>query len=208
MNAAAEHTMREFPGDIRIAFGESDEYSFVFHKNTTLYQRRAGKLVSLVVSCFTGHYVKLWSEYFPRTPLSRVPLFDGRAVAYPSHRTLRDYLSWRQADTHVNCQYNTCYWLLMKEMNDREMVQKALQGTSTAEKNEIMFQRGINYNNLPAMYRKGSIITWVVQGECCPSREDGREFKEMRKMKRVLQICHDDIIREKFWEQYPHILSE
>ena len=28
--------MRDFP-DITIAFGESDEYSFVLHKDTTLY---------------------------------------------------------------------------------------------------------------------------------------------------------------------------
>ena len=30
--------MNDFP-DIRIAFGESDEYSFVFHKTTKLYGR-------------------------------------------------------------------------------------------------------------------------------------------------------------------------
>jgi tRNA(His) guanylyltransferase len=29
-------------------------------------------------------------------------MFDARAVLYPSDRTLRDYLSWRQADTHIN----------------------------------------------------------------------------------------------------------
>lgn len=30
------------------------------------------------------------------------PMFDGRAVLYPADSTLRDYLSWRQADTHIN----------------------------------------------------------------------------------------------------------
>lgn len=202
MNAAAEHTMREFPGDIRLAFGESDEYSFVFDRNTTLYQRRAAKLVSLVVSCFTGHYVALWKEYFPSTPMSRVPLFDGRAVAYPTLRTLRDYLSWRQADTHINCQYNTCYWLLMQKMQDREAVQKALQGTLTADKNEIMFTMGVNYNNIPDMYRKGSIIIWVFD------EEDGKQQHcRGKKRKKVLTVFHEDIIRETFWEKYPHVLQ-
>lgn len=36
--------------------------------------------------------------------LQSTPVFDGRAVLYPSDRHLRDYLSWRQADTHVNNQ--------------------------------------------------------------------------------------------------------
>jgi tRNA(His) guanylyltransferase len=199
MNAAAKETMKEFPGDLRLAFGESDEYSFVFDKNTKLYQRRASKLVSLVVSCFTGNYVRLWQEYFPRMPLSRVPLFDGRAVAYPSLKTLRDYLSWRQADTHINCQYNTCYWLLMKEMQDREAVQKVLQGTLTADKNELLYQRGVNYNDIPEMYRKGSTIIWVY--------EDGLGQEGKRKRgKKELKVFHEDIIRDRFWDTYPHVL--
>ncbi len=76
--------------------------------------RRASKLISLITSCFTGNYVRLWSEFLPDIKLQATPLFDGRAVCYPTEQALRDYLSWRQADTHINCQYNTCYWALVK----------------------------------------------------------------------------------------------
>lgn len=145
--------MKEFP-DIRVAFGESDEYSFVFHKDAVLYGRRASKIISLVTSCFSVNYVRMWSSFFPDTALEKNPLFDGRVVLYPNLQSLRDYLSWRQADTHINCQYNTCYWMLINEGKSREEVQKMLKGTLTADKNEIMFQRGVNYNALPAMFRK------------------------------------------------------
>jgi tRNA(His) guanylyltransferase len=37
-------------------------------------------------------------------PLLYTPVFDGRAVCYPNFAVLRDYLSWRQADTHINNQ--------------------------------------------------------------------------------------------------------
>lgn len=60
------------------------------------------KILSLIVSCFSGSYVRLWPEVFPEKPLMSTPVFDGRAVCYPSTRTLRDYLSWRQTDTHIN----------------------------------------------------------------------------------------------------------
>ena len=35
-------------------------------------------------------------------------MFDARAVLYPALRTLRDYLSWRQADTHINNLVRLC----------------------------------------------------------------------------------------------------
>jgi len=67
-------------------------------------ERRASKLVSLLVSCFTGHYVALWPSQRPGQPLARPPMFDGRAVCYPTDALLRDYLAWRQVDTHINNQ--------------------------------------------------------------------------------------------------------
>lgn len=39
MNAAAKAVVTEIP-EIAIAYGISDEYSFVFHKTCTLFQRR------------------------------------------------------------------------------------------------------------------------------------------------------------------------
>ena len=36
MDDAAKEVLREFP-DVRIAFGQSDEYSFVLHKDTSIY---------------------------------------------------------------------------------------------------------------------------------------------------------------------------
>jgi len=66
--------------------------------------RRASKLISTFVSCFTGNYVRLWPEFLKDQPLLYTPVFDGRAVCYPNLAVLRDYLSWRQADTHINNQ--------------------------------------------------------------------------------------------------------
>ena len=41
------------------------------------------------------------------------PVFDGRTVLYPSNQNIRDYLSWRQADCHINNLYNTTFWALI-----------------------------------------------------------------------------------------------
>ena len=57
------------------------------------------KILSTVVSTFTGLYIHLWPSYFPDMRLSPpLPSFDGRVVLYPNARLLKDYLSWRQVD--------------------------------------------------------------------------------------------------------------
>ena len=60
--------------------------------------------MSLVTSCFTGSYVRFWATFFPDKQLQWTPMFDGRAVCYPTDAILRDYLAWRQADAHINNQ--------------------------------------------------------------------------------------------------------
>lgn len=103
MNAAATHALQSIP-EIVVAYGVSDEFSFVFHKSTQLFERRSAKIVSTVVSTFTAAYVALWPEEMggeegrKALSLSMLPSFDGRAVCYPAWENLRDYLSWRQVD--------------------------------------------------------------------------------------------------------------
>ncbi|KAF9119174.1 hypothetical protein BGW39_000517 [Mortierella sp. 14UC] len=160
MNHAARCVMNELD-DILIAFGESDEYSFLFRKSTDLYQRREAKIVSTVVSLFTSAYVYYWNDYF--TELKRPlypPVFDGRAVLYPSEVEVKDYFAWRQADTHINNLFNTSFWALVEEGGlSPKAAEARLCGTDSKEKNEMLFTEfNTNYSKLPAMYRKGSVL--------------------------------------------------
>ena len=72
--------------------------------------RRSAKLISVIVSAFTASFVQSWSLFFPTQSLQTLPIFDARTVCYPSDAIMRDYLSWRQADTHINNQASAL-WL-------------------------------------------------------------------------------------------------
>ncbi|CAJ0545590.1 Ff.00g090630.m01.CDS01 [Fusarium sp. VM40] len=225
MNAAAKAVVTELP-EITIAYGVSDEYSFVFHKASTLFERRASKLVSTVVSTFTANYVYFWSTYFPDSPLSPpLPSFDGRAVCYPSVQNLRDYMSWRQVDCHINNLYNTSFWALIQHGGlDNKEAEKTLTGTFAADKNEILFSRfSINYNNEPEMFKKGSVIfrdyelvdpsshniTETIDSQAEPvqqSKTQKEKDKKSRAKARVV-VEHIDIIKDDFWNQRPWLLS-
>ncbi|EWG36802.1 tRNA(His) guanylyltransferase [Fusarium verticillioides 7600] len=225
MNTAAKAVVAELP-EITIAYGVSDEYSFVFHKACTLFDRRASKLVSTVVSTFTANYVYFWSTHFPDSPLSPpLPSFDGRAVCYPSVQNLRDYMSWRQADCHINNLYNTCFWSLIQLGGlDNKEAESTLARTLAADKNEILFSRfSINYNNEPEIYRKGSVIfrdyelvdpnshntmqTIDSQAEPVEQSKSQKEKDKKSRAKARVVVEHMDIIKDDFWNQRPWLLS-
>ncbi|KAL6238985.1 hypothetical protein BDW75DRAFT_200096 [Aspergillus navahoensis] len=226
MNAAAVEVLKDLP-DLAIAYGVSDEYSFVFHPTCELFERRSAKLVTTIVSTFTAHYIHQWGHYFPNTPLQppHLPSFDGRAVVYPTTRNLRDYMSWRQVDCHINNLYNTTFWMMVLKggMSNTE-AENELKGTLSSDKNEILFKRfGINYNNEEEIYKKGSVVYRQYQLEETtapqdPVEEEGTPGQEnisktqqekLRKLRRKAQVIveHVDIIKDEFWERRPWILS-
>ncbi|TFK22777.1 tRNAHis guanylyltransferase [Coprinopsis marcescibilis] len=172
MDHAARDVMEEYP-DIVLAFGESDEYSFLLKKSTSLYNRRQSKIVSTLTSYFTSCYVFRWATYFPDKPLEYPPSFDGRIVVYPGEREIRDYFAWRQADTHINNLYNTTFWALVQQGGQTTTEAHAtLRGTYSKDKHEILFSRfKINYNQLDPRFRKGTILVREEEPEPTPAIE-------------------------------------
>ncbi|KAM9129452.1 putative tRNA(His) guanylyltransferase isoform 3-T3 [Pangshura tecta] len=133
MTKCAQTVMQELE-DIVMAYGQSDEYSFVFKKKSNWFKRRASKFMTHVVSQFASSYVFYWKDYFKDQPLLYPPGFDGRVVLYPSNQNLKDYLSWRQADCHINNLYNTVFWMLVQRSGLTPVqAQDRLQDTFTAD---------------------------------------------------------------------------
>ncbi|XP_036139667.1 probable tRNA(His) guanylyltransferase [Monomorium pharaonis] len=196
MNRAAITVMEDFK-EIILGFGQSDEYSFVFRKDTQLYNRRASKLMSNVNSLFTSAYVYHWPHFFRGKELFYPPSFDARVILYPTDKNLRDYLAWRQADVHINNLYNTCFWnLILKGNLTPNQAEEKLKGTMASHKNELLFQEfGINYNNEPPMFRKGTTLIrkLVVDGT-------GR-------LKSAIVPLIDDIIGDRFWKENPEVIG-
>lgn len=201
MNSCAMAVLEEFHNDVVFAYGVSDEYSFILKNSTNLYQRRAGKIVSAIVSFFTSMYVMRWKDFFKEKELKYPPSFDGRAVCYPSREILRDYLSWRQVDCHINNQYNSCFWKLVASGKSKKEAQNSLKGAQLQKKVEEL---EIDYNNLPLMFRHGSSVFWDKGDEFLMHQENGELCKCCRKV--VVEHC--DIIASTFWLEHPSILEE
>ncbi|XP_048190177.1 probable tRNA(His) guanylyltransferase isoform X2 [Perognathus longimembris pacificus] len=147
--------------------------------------------------------------------LNEEPGFDGRVVLYPNNQTLKDYLSWRQADCHINNLYNTVFWALIHKSGLTPVqAQERLQGTLAADKHEILFSEfHINYNNEPLMYRKGTVLTWQKVEEVTtkevklPTEIEGQKMTVSRVRATPLAL-HCDIIGDAFWKEHPEILED
>ncbi|XP_072001593.1 probable tRNA(His) guanylyltransferase isoform X1 [Engystomops pustulosus] len=213
MNHCAKNVMDDIK-DICLAYGQSDEYSFVFHKKSNWYKRRASKFMTHVVSQFASSYVFYWKEFFPDQPILYPPGFDGRVVLYPSIQNLKDYLSWRQADCHINNLYNTVFWALVQKGGlTPAQAQERLKGTLSGDKNEILYSEfDINYNNESVMYRKGSIVIWSKVNEISkkmiklPHEAEEKEVEVCRVRNKPI-VLHCDVISDTFWEEHPEVLS-
>ncbi|XP_070541540.1 probable tRNA(His) guanylyltransferase isoform X2 [Ptychodera flava] len=214
MNSCAEYVMTEFR-DIIIAYGDSDEYSFVFRRNTTQFSRRASKLMTNIVSQFASCFVFNWSKFFRGKELKYPPAFDCRVVLYPTNQNLRDYLSWRQADCHINNLYNTCFWMLVQRDNcTTKEAEERLRGTFSSDKNELLFSKfDINYNDIPPLFRKGSVLFWQkveekIVKQCRSKESDVVETREITRQRNIVITQHVDIIGDEFWKLHPEILGD
>ncbi|XP_014665993.1 PREDICTED: probable tRNA(His) guanylyltransferase isoform X2 [Priapulus caudatus] len=209
MTRCAHNVMTEFT-EMVLAYGQSDEYSFVFKKETQAYKRRESKLMTNVASLFASSYVFHWPEFFPNVKLLYPPSFDGRVVIYPSDQNLRDYLSWRQADCHINNLYNTAFWALVQEggLSNKE-AQTRLSGTFSSNKNEILFSEfGINYNQEPEILKKGTILLRKeIAEEVTITDHKTKEPKSVTKVRKKIEAVNCDLIGDTFWVEHPYLLN-
>lgn len=207
MNRAAKRVMEEFP-DIILSYGQSDEYTFVVDRYSRMLDRCSNMTISSIVSLFGSTYVYHWVEVFEDTPLQYSPAFDARAVLYPNNSCLRDYLSWRQADCHINNMYNTCFWVLVQEGNrSRQEAEEELRGTFSKDKKAILSQFSREYDEEDALYRKGT----VMYRDKLPNdgiEETKAAASESCKGPGNIAAEHVDMIGDAFWEQRPWILSK
>lgn len=215
MNRAALSLVHQFP-DIQMAYGDSDEYSFLLRKSCNLFERREMKLITTFASHMSVNYMIQWNKEFPEKAINeeRIPTFDARAVVYPNQKIIRDYFSWRQVDCHINNLYNTTYWsLILKGGMSGKEAENRLIGTLSSDKHEILFKEfGINYNNEPEMFKKGTVLVrdyenWAEGGDETELSLRQVQRREKLRKKATINEVHVDIINDEFWNLRPWLLN-
>jgi tRNA(His) 5'-end guanylyltransferase len=70
-----------------------------------------------------------------------------------------------------------------------------LKGVSVAERNELLFQNGINFNNVPTWERRGSAVRWVLQDK---EGTDPRTGAVTKRHQKVLFTDHELPMKDEY----------
>jgi len=81
--------------------------------------------------------------------------FDARVCVLPNEKLVVDYFRWRHEDAHRNALNAHCYWMLRKKGESVSRATDAVSGLTRAQKHDLLFENGINFNELPAWQKRG-----------------------------------------------------
>lgn len=178
--------------------------------NTSIYNRRRFKLENVLCSLFTSSYVYLWKRFKQNIKLLYPPTFDSRIILYQTSQNVRDYLSWRQIDCHINNLYNILFWklIIIGKKTEKE-ARLILEGTSSYQKKKILLKKfRIKYTDEPSIFKKGTIYLYLYQSFYHVLNNSEAYKQLLKKNKRIIKQIHEDIISLEFWKRIPQIFSE
>jgi tRNA(His) 5'-end guanylyltransferase len=155
MVGATQHLMQ---CGFRMIYGytQSDEISLLFHPDEDSFQRKLRKYNSILAGEASAEFSLL---------LGSRAAFDCRLSQLPALERVIDYFRWRSEDAHRNALNSHCYWLLRKQGKSVRAATSFLEGRSVADKNELLFQHGVNFNNLPQWQKRGVGVYWESFGK-------------------------------------------
>ena len=132
-------------------YTESDEISLLFAADEMTFGRKLRKYNSTLAAEASARF---------SLGLGRIATFDCRISQLPSIRHVVDYFRWRNEDAARNALNAWCYWTLRENGRNRRQANQQLVGKSVAEKNELLFQYGVNFNNIPQWQKRGVGLYW------------------------------------------------
>jgi tRNA(His) guanylyltransferase len=147
-NAMIETVSHLMNCGFKVTYGycQSDEISILFDKNENGFARKTRKLLSVLSGEASA---KFTSE------MGAMGVFDCRIIPLPSDQLVVDYFRWRTEDASRNALNAWCYWTMRKNGASVAEATKKLEGKSVADKNQFLFENGVNYNDLPPWQKRG-----------------------------------------------------
>lgn len=133
----------------RIGYTQSDEISLVWladrPESSIFFDHRIATMTSVLASYTTAVFGSLWTMQYA----ARCPHFDCRVFQLPSKTEAANVFLWREQDATKNA----------ISMAARSIYShKTLDHKSGSEMQEMLFAKGINFNDYPAFFKRGTFV--------------------------------------------------
>ncbi len=176
MIATTEHLMT-CGFNILYGYTQSDEISLLFHLEEDVFGRKMRKLNSILAGEASAKF---------SLALGDLACFDCRISELPNVELVIDYFRWRNEDAHKNALNAHCYWKVRSDGKSGQEAAAILTGMTAAQKNELLFSYGVNFNDLPRWQRRGVGLYWEPYEKIAMNFKSGEEVVATRR-----RIRHD-----------------
>ena len=133
-------------------YTQSDEISLVWYTSNPgsqiYFDGRIQKMVSVLAARCSVIFNSLLPQFVPDKAKSE-PVFDCRVWQVPTLEEAANTFLWRELDATKNS-----ISMLAREYYSHI----ALDGKSSRDKQEMLFQKGINWNDCPDFFKRGTYI--------------------------------------------------
>ena len=138
------------------AYSQSDEISLLFHLDEQTFKRKSRKIISILAAEASAHFSLAHGQ---------AATFDARISILPNSSLVEEYFLWRQEDAHRNALNAHCYWLLRQQGQTAYDAAATLRPYSRQQKHDLLFQHGINFNDVPLWQKRGFTLYWQTQAK-------------------------------------------
>ena len=137
----------------RIGYTQSDEISLVWmadrSDSSIFFDHRVAKMTSVLAAYATATFVARLLDTKHAHKAGQYPHFDCRVFQLPTRSEAANVFLWREQDATKNA----------VSMAARSVYShSALDHKSAPEMQEMLFAKGINFNDYPAFFKRGTFV--------------------------------------------------
>lgn len=160
-SALVEHT------HATIGYVQSDEISLVWIPTEHGHGWFGGKIMkmtSVLAGLATSAFIQgMFGEFQDAEKrLQQLPHFDARVISMPSEMEAANMLLWRNLDATKNAvSMATRHYYSHKDMHLKNQ----------AQMNEMLFQKGVNFNSYPEFFKRGTWVRRFVEEQLLTTEE-------------------------------------
>ncbi len=137
-----------------VGYTQSDEISLLIPSghiaDHTLFKGKLQKICSISAALASVKFATMIAMHFPEKLEKRLPVFDSRVINLPNCDEAENMFLWREQDATKN----SISMLAQHHFTHKELHKK----NSSDMQDMLMLQKGINWNDEPAAFKRGSYI--------------------------------------------------
>lgn len=133
-------------------YTQSDEISLSWLSSTSecqiFFDGRITKMTSTLAALASVYFNKFLPKYLPEKQ-DQMPTFDARVWNVPNEQEGANAFLWRELDATKNA---------ISMAAQHYYSHNELMNKNSSEKQEMLFQKGVNFNDYPSFFKRGTFI--------------------------------------------------